>query len=629
MSAVLDQIDAAAYKRYAPPPRQTLSQWADDNRVLSAESSAEPGRWRTDRTPYLREPMDVFADRHVETVVIMASSQVGKTEVLLNLVGYHMHRDPAPMLLVEPTLEMGQAISKDRIAPMIQASPALQDLVGVPRAKDSSNTLLHKGFPGGHLTISGANSPSSLASRPIRVILADEVDRWPASAGDEGDPLSLAIKRTTTFRRRKIGIVSSPTVKDGSRIEDWWMLSDQRRFHTPCPRCSERFVLAWSHVRWIDRDPTTARLECPHCNGVIEDHERSAMVAAGIWIATAPFTGIAGFHIWEMFSPWRSLRDQVTAFLAARRSLETRQAWVNTSLGELWEIPGERLEPGSLLLRREAYTAELPAGVRVLTCGVDTQDDRLEALVIGWGAGEESWVIERTPLMGDPAKPDVWLELDALLARDWVHEDGGTMRIQGTLVDAAGHRTQSVYSAVIPRQARRVWASFGRSGGEKGLLVSPPKAIRPASGIGTVQRRIVDVDQVKALLMARLRSEPGPGYIHFPMTVGEAFFDELTAEKLITKRNKYGVPTKVWEQIRERNESLDTFVLALAALRIMAPKPEVFQKLAARIAAARQISIQVAVVPDQDSSTAPAIPPAAPSPRRPRRRVGQSSYLTP
>ena len=625
MSAALELLDAADYRRWAPPPRQTLSEWADAERILAAESSAEPGRWRTDRTPYLREPMDVIADRRVETVVIMASSQVGKTEVLLNLLGYHMHRDPAPMLLVEPTLEIGQAMSKDRVAPMIESTPALRHLVGVARAKDSSNTLLHKSFPGGHLTISGANSPSSLASRPIRIVLADEVDRWPQSVGDEGDPLSLAVKRTTTFRRRKIVIVSSPTVKDASRIEDWWNLSDQRRLHVPCPRCGADFVLAWKHVVFVDRDPTKAQLECPECHGRIDEHERAAMIADGEWRATAPFTGIAGFHIWEMFSPWRSLRDQVTAFLAARRSLEMRQAWVNTSLGELWETPGERMEPSSLLLRREVYAAEVPAGVQVLTCGVDTQDDRLEALVVGWGAGEESWVIERVPLMGDPAKPDVWLELDELLAREWAHAAGGTMRIQGSLVDAGGHRTQAVYSAVIARQARRVWASFGRSGGEKGLLVSPPKAIRPASGIGTVQRRIVDVDQVKALLMSRLRTEHEkdasvqPGYIHFPMTVGEAFFDELTAEKLITKRNKYGVPIKSWTQIRDRNESLDAFVLALAVLRILAPKPEVFATLAARIAASRTAAAAAA------STNATAAAP--PSPQRPARRASQSSYL--
>lgn len=552
--------------------------------MLPAESAAEPGRWRTGRTPYLREAMDVLGDRHVNTVVMMASSQVGKTEMLLNLVGYTMHLDPGPMLLIEPTIEIAAAVSKDRIAPMLRDTVVLRGLVATARARDTSNTMLHKTFAGGALTLAGANSPASLASRPIRVLLADELDRWPASVGTEGDPLSLAVKRTTTYPRRKILLVSSPTTKDASRIEDWWQVSDQRRYHTPCPRCGERFVLAWEHVRWAERDPSTAYLECPLCQGRIEDAERAAMVAAGTWVASAPFTGCAGFHVWEMFSPWRSLPDQVAAFLVARRSLEMRQAWVNTSLGQLWEVPGEKIEAGALLLRREDYGDVLPAGVKVLTAGVDVQDDRLEALVVGWGDGEESWVIERAPLPGDPARAECWGDLDELLGFDFPHALGGTMRVQCCLVDAGGHRTQSVYNAVIPRQTRRVFASFGRRGGQGGLLVSPAKAIRPASGGGNVLRRLVDVDQCKALLFARLKvAEPGPEYVHFPTSVAETFFAELTAEKLVTKRNKYGVPTKEWTQVAERNESLDCYVLALAALRILAPTPPRFEGMAKQL----------------------------------------------
>lgn len=577
----LQRLDARDWCRWAPPPRLTVSEWADRERVLPAASSAEPGRWRTDRTPYLREIMDAITDRRTETIVVMKSSQTGLTEVLLNAIGYHMHLDPCPMMLIEPTLDISGAMSKDRIAPMLRTTPALRDIVGTPRARDASSTLLHKSFAGGQLTLAGANSPASLASRPIRLLLADEVDRWPVSVGAEGDPLALAVKRTTTFRRRKVVIVSSPTVKDASRIEDWFAISDQRRYQTPCPRCGGRFVLEWSHVRWTDRDPSTAFIECPTCHGRIDERDRPAMLAGGTWAPTATFAGIAGFHIWELQAPWRSLRDQVAAFLVARQSLEARQAWTNTSLGLTWETPSEKVEPSTLLLRREDYHAELPAGVRIVTAGVDTQDDRLEAVVVGWGIGEECWIIARETDIGDPARPDVWRDLDELLATDWAHESGGTMRICCTLVDAGGHRTQSVYNAIIPRQTHRVYASFGRSGGEKGLLVSPPKAIRPASGSGNVMRRIVDVDQVKALLFARLKiSEPGPEYLHFPRSLGETFFDELTAERLVTKRNKFGVPMKTWEQIRDRNESLDCLVLSLAALRIIAPTPARFDKAA-------------------------------------------------
>lgn len=615
--STLDQLEAKTWARFAPPPRITLSEWADRERILAAESSAEPGRWRTSRVPYLREPMDVISDRHVETVVIMASAQVGKTEVLLNLVGYHMDLDPCPIMFVEPTLEMAMAISKDRIAPMIEATPRLKEVAAKPRTRNSSSTLLHRTFPGGALTLAGANSPASLASRPIRIVLCDEVDRWPASVGSEGDPMSLIWKRTTTFRRRKGVLVSSPTNKDASRIEDWWNLSDQRRYHTPCPRCGVRFVIAWSHVRFEDRDPSTAHLACPHCRGRIEDHERPAMMTAGAWVAERPFEGIAGFHIWEMFSPWRTLADQVRAFLQARHSLEMRQAWTNTSLGLPWEVPGERIEAKGLLLRREAYAtatapAVLPDAVQVITMGADTQDDRLEALVMGWGPLEECWVLARETFYGDPAREEVWRDFDETLTGRFAYADGTTLGIYATLIDSAGHKTQAIYRAVMARKHRRVEASIGRNDGEKGLIVSPRKRVRLKDGTGSAPYRVVGVDQLKTLITSRLRvADPGPEYVHFPQTVGEIFFEELTAEKLITKRNKYGVPTKVWTQVRDRNETFDCFVLGLAALRMAAPTPARFQQLAALLARQRGNAGPASL------SQAPAGGAPAPAPDRP------------
>lgn len=590
----LERIEALTWLRWAPPPRLTVSEWSDRYRVLPSESSAEPGRWRTSRTPYLRAVMDALSDRHIHTVVLMASSQIGKTECLLNSIGYYMHLDPGPMMLIEPTLDMASAVSKDRIGPMLRDTPVLTGLVGRARSRDASATTFHKSFPGGHLTLAGANSPASLSSRPIRFLWVDEADRAAESVGagrtaasvsrSEGDPIALAVKRTTTFRRRKIVIVSSPTVKDASRIEDWYSISDQRRYFVPCPRCSGFFVMEWEHIRWMEGDPSTAHLECPLCHGTIEDRERHGMVSRGEWRASKPFAGVAGFHVWEILAPWRTLTEQVGAFLIAKRSLETRQAWTNTSLGKVWEAPGEKIEPSSLLLRREVYPADMPSLVKVITVGIDTQDDRLEAMVVGWGPGEEAWVIAHEMLAGDPSGADVWAQLDELLETDWTDEEGSGMRIAAGLIDAGGHRTQAVYSAVIARQGRGLQVSFGRSGGENGLLVSPAKAIRPKNGTGSVPRRIIDSDQLKALTFARLKvSEVGSEYIHFPMTVGETFFEGLTAEKLITKRNKYGVPSKQWEQVRERNEQLDCFCMALAALRAHAPNAKKFEELAAKV----------------------------------------------
>ncbi len=615
----LDRVEGQTWRRLKPPPRLSVSAWADEFRVLSPESSPAPGRWRTSMVPYLRELQDALTDPATHTIVFLKSAQIGGTEALLNVLLYTLANDPGPAMYLLPTLELASAFSKDRLQPAIRDCAAIRDLVGAPRSRDADNTILRKGVGGAVLTIAGANSPASLSSRPVRLVLADEIDRWPASVGAEGDPLALAIRRTTAFTRRKIVLVSTPTVKGASRIEDWFAVSDQRAFLTPCPRCAEPFTIEWEHVRWDD-DPAMAYLECPHCHGRIEDHERHAMIAAGAWRATAPWAGIRGYRAWEVLAPWRRLSDLVASFLVARRSLETRQVWVNTCRARVWEAPGERVEPSSLLLRREVYAAEAPAGVAILTVGVDTQDDRLEALVVGWGLGEEAWILDRASLPGDPARPDVWAELDALLAREWVCALGGTMRTQCTLVDAGGHRTQAVYSAVIARQMRRVFVAFGRSGGEKGLIVSPPKPIRPASGTGTVLRHIVDVDQVKALLYARLRvAEPGPEYIHFPTTVGETFFNELTAEKFVTKRNKYGVPAKTWEQVRERNESLDCFVLALAALRLIAPSPPRFARLAAQVAAVRGSATR--------SSAIEAASPTSRAPAPLARRVSRSSYL--
>ena len=400
---------------------------------------------------------------------------------------------------------MALAFSKDRVTPMLRDTPALREIVGVPRARDASNTLLHKrASSGAVLTIAGANSPVSLASRPIRLLLADEIDRYPTSVGAEGDPLSLAIKRTTAFKRRKIVLVSTPTVKGASRISDWYEVSDRRVYEVPCPRCRAFHAFEWANLVWSSNDPSTAHFVCPHCRGEIGNAERGAMVRAGRWRATAPFAGIAGFHTWEAVAPWRSLADLVANFLVAKRSIESLRVWRNTSMAEVWEEPGEQADPASLLARREVYEAALPRGVVALTCGVDVQDDRLEALVVGWGLGEESWVIAAEALPGDPAKPEPWQQLDELLNRQWPHALGHTPPILSTCIDSAGHRTQFVYSYVMPRQPRRIHATIGRTGGSH-QLVSPPKPIRPASGSGTVLLRTIDTDSAKSLLMSRFR----------------------------------------------------------------------------------------------------------------------------
>ena len=369
---------------WPPPPVLKISDWADEFRYLSPEASAEPGKWRTARVPYLREILDTIGT--VPEVVIMASAQTGKTEAVLNTIGYFMHQDPAPIMMVQPTIEMAEAISKDRIATMLRDSPALSGLVKDRRMRDSGNEILHKVFPGGHLTLSGANSPASLASRPIRVLLFDEVDRFPPSAGSEGDPVNLAIKRSATFWNRVIVKVSTPTIKGISRIEKDWERSDKRIYHVPCPHCQKLQPLVWERVKWEkskSSDKVEAWYECVSCFGKITDAHKPTFLAEGHWVRTNLGSSIAGFHLSELYSPWRSFADVVRAYLEAKDDPQLLKVFWNTSLGLPYDDgSGEGLLWRNLFTRREPYhPLSVLRGALVLTAGIDVQANRLAVSV--------------------------------------------------------------------------------------------------------------------------------------------------------------------------------------------------------------------------------------------------------
>lgn len=550
-----------ALRVLTPPPRLTISEWADTYRRLSPESSAEPGQFRTSRAEYQRGMMDAVTDPTVERVVVMSSAQIGKTAILENVIGYYISQDPAPILVLMPTLEMAQAFSKDRLSTMLRDTPTLRDQVKDPRARDSGNTMLHKTFAGGHITLTGANSPANLASRPIRIVLADEIDRYPASAGSEGDPVNLAMKRTSTFWNRKILLTSTPTIKGLSRIEHAFAASDQRRYWVPCPECGEYQVLQWSGVRWDEGRPETAHYVCEHCGSCISDRHKAAMLLAGRWRADAPFTGTAGFHLNELYSPWRRWADVAADFLQAKTGgTEMLKTWVNTSLGEPWEDQGDAVEPVGLMARLEDYErASLP--LLAITAGCDVQKDRIEASVVAWGEGEESWLLEHAILVGDTAGPEVWDDLHALLTD---HAP------QAVAIDS-GFNSSMVYAFCERR--RFAFAIKGASGFDRPVVedaVRRARRLRNRRKIGGSPVQIIGVDQAKVLVHSRLRLvAPGPGYIHFSDAAGcdEEYFAQLTAEKLIT-RHRMGRATQEWVQQRPRNEALDSFVYALAALRL-------------------------------------------------------------
>ena len=465
---------------------------------------------------------------------------------------------------------------------MLRDTPALHGCVKDPRARDSGNTLLHKTFPGGHITMAGANSPASLASRPIRIFLADEVDRYPISAGTEGDPLNLGAKRTTTFFNRKKIYTSTPTVKGASRIEDAYEKSDQRKYYVPCNHCGELDTLRWQNVKW-DKDengehlPETAYMVCEHCGGVLQDHEKiPRMLKGGQWIAEAPFNGSAGFHLNELYSPWKKWSDVVKDFLDAKGDTEQIKTWTNTSLGETWEEAGDQVDENYLYSRREVYPDHVPAGALVLTMGVDVQKDRLELEVVGYGLGEESWNIDYKVIPGDTSQPEVWEDLAAMFDYEYQHESGNIMTCAATCIDS-GYLTQTVYDFVHRNRHRRVFAVKGVDGAGR-PIVSQTMAKKKRDARRKVDLYIVGVDDAKTTLMSRLKIlDHGAGYCHFPMERDEEYFSQLTAEKMVTKFRR-GFPYREWVKTRARNEAIDCRIYSHAALKLLNPNWQALSK---------------------------------------------------
>ncbi len=554
--------------------------------MLSPETAAEPGRWRTDRAPYLREIMDAWTDDDVETIVFKKSSQVGATEVVGNCVGHVIDVDQGPILVIQPTLEMGGIWSKDRLAPMIRDTKCLRGKVRDKRSKDADNTILHKTFDGGILSIAGANASAGLRSRPVRFLVCDEVDAYPASAGAEGDPIALAEKRTATFWNRKKLYISTPTVKGQSRIDALFEGSDQQYYNVPCPECGEMQRLVWGQLKWLKTDdgapiPDSARYECEFCAYLIGHEEKQEMLACGEWRPTSDFDGVRGFHLSELYSPWTTWAEMVADFDKKRRLPETLKTFINTSLGETWEQESEKFDPEDLAARAEAYEIA-PEGVLVLTAGVDVQDNRLEAELLGWGDLYESWSLEVKIFYGDPTIPwrsehSVWKELDAWLNKRFPTEAGPDLPISACCIDS-GHHTDDVYRFTKPRWARRVYAVKGQGGGTLGTPI-----------VGRVSRSnklkapffLANVDQAKDRLFSWLAVENfGPGYCHFPMYDAE-YFAQLASEERI-ERISHGQRVRAYKQKRARNEALDLRVYNIVAAEILDPNFDALEAMMQR-----------------------------------------------
>lgn len=550
----------------SPPPELTVSEWADNYRVLPSETSAEPGQWDTSRAPYQREIMNAISDPMYEDIIIMSSAQVGKSEILLNALGYFIDMEPYPIMMLQPTEAMAKNFSKERLAPMFRICPTLRNKVSNSKTRDGENTILQKTFPGGFIALAGANAPSGLASRSIRVLLADEIDRFPASAGSEGDPLDLAEKRTTTFYNRKKVKVSTPTIKGISRIEKEFEMSTKERYHLPCPSCGHEQPLSWGQIHF---DSVTHA--CYECGAMHSQYEWKNQ--EGRWIAEIPNAPKRGFHLNELLSPWRKWEEIIAAFLdAKKKGKEALKVFINTSLGETFEEEGQEIDEITLYERREEYKAEIPEEVKILTAAVDVQDDRFEIEVVGWGAGKESWGIEYHIIFGDLKRQQVWDELDEFLSRTWKKEDGRTFAIACTFMDSGGHFTQEVYRFTKAREARRIYAIKGASD-KKGDYTPLIGGYSRTSPLKALLIRL-GVNEGKAKVMSSLQiDEFGPNYCHYPKDRGNYtldYFKSLTAEKMQT-RFQNGNSYLVWIKKRARNEAFDLRVYNTAALEFINP----------------------------------------------------------
>jgi phage terminase large subunit GpA-like protein len=594
-----------------PPPKLNLVQWADKFRFVSL--SATPGRWRTSEQPVAFGPMLAVTEADTHTVSMMAGTQVAKSELLVNTAYFFIHQEPSPILFVQPTQEAAEGFSKERFSPDLDRMPELREIIKTSKAKDSENTIRHKAYPGGPLDFVGANSPTDLASRPKRVILCDEIDKYPPSAGAEGDPLKLAEERSSTYRafgRSKSVRTCSPTEKGKSRIGREYAASDRRKCFLACPHCGHEQVLAWANVQWSrgpqdEHLPETAGIACISCGVIWSEQERHAALGElefrsdHGWRQTREFYccgekrepdtwddqgraccpecgersaygGHAGFHVSKLYSKRHRLSDIVREFLDAQGDPELLKKFVNTALAELWEAPGETLDGSGLIARAELYGPDdLPNEVSVITGFCDVQGDRLEVQLFGWGKDEEAWPFLYEVIHQDPAQPMAWKELDALALRTFRRRDGKILRLAALGIDTGGHHGAQVYDFCRKRRGRRIFACKGIAGKKP---IWPTLSTRSKSNDPLW---LIGVDSAKDAIYARLKiqpslnGEPKPGFIHFPATegFGPQYYEQLTSERRET-RKRMGQPYIVWVlPDGKRNEALDTAVGALAVRR--------------------------------------------------------------
>jgi phage terminase large subunit GpA-like protein len=556
------------------PPKLTVSQWADAERMIAAGTGPEPGRWRTDRTPFLRGPMDAVCDPDVHTVVLMMSSQVGKTEVAINVLAYFIAQDPAPVMLVLPDLGMAESFSKNRLGPTIEATPALLDRIGRHQSRASATTILEKSFPGGDVVLSGANSPASLASRPRRVVICDEIDKYKASIGHDGNPIKQAFQRTQNFWNAKRVLASTPTIEGLSEIQAWFERSDRRFFEVPCHECGVFQALTWEQVRWHRGSPSSARYHCEHCDAAWDQRQVHLAVRHGHWSARGPFTGVAGFHIWSIYAPWVTMEDLVAEHEDSEGKPAEEQTFVNLKLGRTYNPTKEaRTTPADLLARREDYSHDrLPDDVLLITAFTDVQGDRFETTFCGWGHADEKWVVDHQVIWGDTSTPQMWARLDVEVhSRTFRHPSGHTLWPEAIGVDA-GYLQQAVLNYVRERREafRPFFAVKGVEGAGRPLWRESAERFKMGAKLhlsGTDDGKTALYSELAVGMDAETRQR---WRVHFPATLDLGYFEQLVSER-VKIEFRGGRPVRRWIPAGgKRNEALDCLVGCMAVRQTLA-----------------------------------------------------------
>jgi len=589
-----------------PLPKTSVSIWADTYRVIST-GNAEPGRWKTSRAPYQQEIMDAFTQPGIRRVVVMSSSQIGKSDCMNNIIGRFAHLDPCAIMMIQPTIDMAQDYSKSRIAPMLRDTKVLsrrfynvQDKGGAQTAKtrDGNNTILSKIFPGGRLIMCGANSPAGLASRPVRILLADEVDRFPDSAGTEGDPVDLAAKRMTTYWNRVMGLFSTPTNEGSSRIAAEYAAGSQEEWRHACPNCGEYHTLRYVdlHADYEEYKDAKGRKtvvvksvvwRCPDCGFSFDEQTmKNAPQKYAAQNARAAENGSRSFFVNAFSSPWLSWDEIMREWLEAKGDPTREQVVVNTRFGEPYRQRGAFEDEAVFMRRRERYRAELPDGVLMLTAAVDVQDNRLEYEICGWGMAEECWGIVRGAVFGTPDRAETWDMLDAVLDRAYTFADGTGLKVTRTFIDAGGHYTGSVYGYCEKNYHKQRIPIKGKGGAGIPLVYKIGRAYNVK-----VPLVLLGVNEGKQQIMNRLSIEtPGASYFHFPLDGDAALphrgYDQLYFKGIISEHKKQvkqnGILRTVWEQTAGvRNEPLDLRVYNLACMQSCVPDWERLQAVLA------------------------------------------------